>query len=111
ALGVRPKLYDKKSYRDIVIASRYQEQFLRTALTIVRPMGIVVYSTCTVTIEENEELIERLADSNPCIEIVDTGIKRGSRGVYGKYRDLHTRFHPHIHDTTGYFIAKLRRKC
>ncbi len=111
ALGVRPKLYDRKSYRDVLASASYQKQFLRVATRIVKVGGVIVYSTCTVTIEENEEVIEDLIRGDPCLEVVDTGIRRGSRGVYGEFKDLYTRFHPHVHDVTGYFIAKIVRKC
>ncbi len=111
ALGVRPKIYDRKSYSDIISTSRYQIQFLKSASKIVKVGGVIVYSTCTVTVEENEDIIERFVMENRCFEAVDTGILRGSRGVSGINRELYTRFHPHIHDTTGYFIAKIVRKC
>ncbi|ADM28097.1 Fmu (Sun) domain protein [Ignisphaera aggregans DSM 17230] len=111
ALGVRPKIYDRKSYSDIVSASRYQIQFLKSASIIVKIGGIIVYSTCTVTVEENEDVIERFINENRCFDVIDTNISRGSRGVFGDNRELYTRFHPHIHDTTGYFIAKIKRKC
>jgi len=111
ALGVRPKIYDRKSYSDIISASRYQIQFLTSASRIVKIGGIIVYSTCTVTVEENEDVIERFINENRCFDVIDTNISRGSRGVFGDNRELYTRFHPHIHDTTGYFIAKIKRKC
>ena len=111
ALGVRPKLYDRKSYRDVIAAANYQKQFLQVAARIVRSGGVIVYSTCTVTIEENEMVIEEVLHRYGCLEVVETGIRRGSRGLYGDYKDLYTRFHPQIHDTPGYFIAKLVKKC
>ncbi len=111
ALGVRPKIYDRKSYSDIVSASRYQIQFLVAASKIVKIGGVIVYSTCTVTVEENEDVIERFINENRCFEVIDTGISRGSRGVFGNNKELYTRFHPQMHDTTGYFIAKIKRRC
>jgi 16S rRNA (cytosine967-C5)-methyltransferase len=111
-LGVRPKVFDRKSYADVLNASRYQIQFLRSVLQVVKPGGVIVYSTCTVTVEENEEVIERFVEESGCVEAVDIDIRRGSRGVPGyKHSNSFLRFHPHIHDVTGYFIAKLVKKC
>ncbi|RLG77171.1 MAG: 16S rRNA methyltransferase, partial [Thermoprotei archaeon] len=110
ALGVRPKVVDEKSFEDVINAAAYQEQFLRTASRILKRGGVLVYSTCTVTHEENELLIERVA-TRYCLELVDTELVLGSRGSLGTYRELYTRFHPHIHDAPGYFIAKMVKKC
>jgi len=106
ALGVRPKLYDEKRYRDIVSASRYQRQFLSEALKVVKPGGIVVYSVCTVTIEECEDVVletVRRSSRKAVLEFVD--VKRFSRGIG---LEEAVRVHPHIHDLTGFFIAKIR---
>ena len=111
SLGVRPKVFDSKTYREVEALSRYQIQFLRTAARIVKRGGVIVYSTCTVTVEENEAVIESVVEETRCLEVEDTGVVRGSRGVWGVHRDLYTRFHPHIHDVTGFFIAKLRKTC
>lgn len=112
ALGVRPKLFDVKSYRDVVNAANYQIQFLRSAARLLKKGGVLVYSTCTVTVEENEEVIERFIDEYRCIEPVAVDLPVGGRGFKGsRFGDLYARFHPHEHDTTGYFIAKLVKIC
>lgn len=106
SLGVRPKLYDKKRYINVVNSARYQRQFLKIAYKILKPGGILVYSTCTITVEENEENIEFAERQG--FHVVETTKLYGSRGV-GNYwfSDMVLRFYPHIHDVTGYFIAKL----
>ena len=112
ALGVRPKLFDSKTYRDVVNASRYQVQFLKAAAKVLKKGGILVYSTYTVTVEENEYVVERLLDEERCLEPESIEAPVGSRGFrYSKYGDFYLRFHPHIHGTPGYFIAKLIKKC
>ena len=111
SLGVRPKLYDFKRYSDVISASRYQIQFLKSASKILKVGGVIIYSTCTITMEENEEVVESVISDDKCLRVVDTEIRRGSRGVSTQYSHSYTRFHPHIHDTTGYFIAKLMKVC
>jgi predicted RNA-binding protein (TIGR00451 family) len=111
ALGVRPKLGDRKTYRDILTLRGYQAQFLRAASRILKPGGTIVYSTCTVTLEENEEVVEEIIEEERCLEVSEVRIGRALGGAYGHYRNSYTRFHPHIHDTPGYFIAKLTKKC
>jgi len=111
ALGVRPKVLDVKTWRDVVSSARYQVQFLWTALRIARVGARIVYSTCTVTVEENELLVELIAEKCRCVEIEKIEVRRFSRGVWGAHSDSYVRVHPHLHDATGYFIASLRKIC
>ncbi|MEM1680734.1 MAG: PUA domain-containing protein [Sulfolobales archaeon] len=110
ALGVIPKLYDSKRYSDIKVLSEYQFQFLKTAAKVVREGGLISYSTCTVTLEEGEELVERTINQLG-LEVIEPKIRLGSSGItsapWGMYL---IRFHPHIHGVPGYFISLLRRR-
>lgn len=111
ALGIRPKLEDLKTYEDVLRLSNYQIQFLRAATRILKPGGVVVYSTCTVTIEENEDVVDRIVNGDPCLEVAEVSVDRASKGASGLNRGFYVRFHPHLHGTPGYFIAKIIRKC
>ncbi len=106
--GVRPKIYDKKNRNDLISLVRYQEQFLREAHRIVRRGGFVVYSTCSITYDENEELIKRFVDKEKLFELVEMPeyIRRISSNAY---EDLGIRFHPHINDTPGHYIVLLKK--
>ncbi len=109
ALGVIPKILDSKKYYDVRILADYQFQFLKTAAKIVKDGGMISYSTCTVTLEENEEVVEK-AVSGLGLEVVEPRIKVGSDGITSMpWGQRLMRFHPHIHGTPGYFIALLRR--
>ncbi len=108
SLGVIPKVYDKKTYSDIINFAKYQRQFIRSAYRLLKPGGVLVYSTCTITLLENEEniayAVEKLGFS-----LEDVEPKRWSRGI-GPYGYYVQRVHPHVHGATGYFIAKLVKK-
>lgn len=109
SLGVIPKLADSKRYKDILTLARYQIQFIRSAISIVKPGGLIVYSTCTVTSEENEEIILKAINEFK-LEIVEPPIKLGSKGIGTYFDEYLIRFHPHIHRQPGYFIALLRKR-
>ena len=108
ALGVRPKLYEMK--KDIPNFAEYQRQFLKGAVKYLKSKGTLVYCTCTLTTEENEANIKYLIDNYEC-QIIEQPYFYGSPGepVEG-LRDHHKlqRFYPDVHDTPGYFIAKLQ---
>ncbi len=110
ALGVIPKISDSKKYEDVKILSNYQIQFLRAAAKVAKEGAIISYSTCTVTLEENEEVVGKAVEELG-LEVVEPSIKLGSRGITDRYWGKHLiRFHPHIHGCPGYFIALLRRR-
>ncbi len=106
ALGVRPKLYDEKKYSDILNSSRYQRQFIKVAYRLLKPGGILVYSTCTITIEENEENIEYALSLG--FQVDEIWRPFGMTGVKDYWFSTSLlRFLPNIHDMPGYFIARL----
>lgn len=90
-----------------------QIELLQCAIDIVKPGGLIVYSTCTFAPEENELVINKLLSMNSKIKIEPQ--KYGEPGLT-KYGDLildeslvnTRRFYPHIHNTSGFFIAKIR---
>jgi 16S rRNA (cytosine967-C5)-methyltransferase len=99
-LGVRPKLYHKATLEAAKTLAKYQLQFLKTALKLA---PYVVYSTCTITYVENEEVIKK-AKAEP----LDAGLSIGAPG-WGCPECR--RFLPHIHNTPGFFLALLRRSA
>ncbi|NVM55066.1 MAG: RsmB/NOP family class I SAM-dependent RNA methyltransferase [Candidatus Helarchaeota archaeon] len=111
ALGVRPKL--NQPSKDILNLIRYQRQFLRAAVKYIKPGGVIVYSTCTLTTEENETNIKFLLDNFDC-KIVDQPIFLGSPGEkldsLPNWQKLQ-RFYPDAHDTPGYFIARIQMQA
>ncbi|MHA1264230.1 MAG: PUA domain-containing protein [Candidatus Helarchaeota archaeon] len=108
AIGVRPKLMQMDKRIENLI--KYQRQFLNAAINYVKSGGELVYSTCTLTTEENEANIKYLLDNFDC-KIIRQPIYLGSPGEQIEGLENHgllQRFYPDIHDTPGYFIAKLR---
>lgn len=106
ALGVRPKLYEDSNYKKVIGCAEYQKQFMKVASKIVKREGIVVYSTCTLTLEENEEIV-KFAIENLGLELEDQCIKIGEDGFGIKEVQ---RFNPDKLDMPGYFIAKFVKK-
>jgi len=108
ALGVTPKLFDFTFIKDILNLSNYQKQFIKAASKLLKSEGILVYSVCTVTIEECEE-IARFAEEECSLKIESQNFFFGSPGInlFSGAEKLQ-RFHPHIHGL-GFFIAKFRK--
>ncbi len=93
-----------------------QKRLLTRALELVRPRGIVVYSTCTLAPEENEgvvsHVLERgLAELLPYEPPVPhaRGLERFGSLAFGPELKKAVRFYPHHFDSEGGFLAVLRR--
>ncbi len=81
-----------------------QEKGIRTAATLVKRGGHVLYTTCTLTLQENEEVVRKLVEEG-LLEPVEAGSRVGvPGGVPGSQR-----FYPHISRSTGGFAAVLQR--
>ncbi|MGC8597579.1 MAG: PUA domain-containing protein [Thermocladium sp.] len=105
-IGVRPKIFDVKTIQQVKSLSQYQRQFIKTAHKLLKPGGVLVYSTCTVTPMENEDNIKYANQLGFSVETVDVPGKASGIGELGS---LVARFYPHQHDSPGFFIARLRK--
>lgn len=97
-------------------------------MELVKPGGILVYSTCTITVEENEQQVSWLLNKYPHeLTLVDQqpyySASRGlpCAGLSDKQRNLLQRFMPDVTsiqsvvqsaytDTNGFFIAKFLKQ-
>ena len=98
---------------DIEFCSLLQRELLESAIKSVKSRGVVVYSTCSLTPEENEFVIQWAIENLPVdVEEINLPGRRGLRkaGAF-KFdeRMKHTkRYYPHTDRCSGFFVAKLR---
>jgi 16S rRNA (cytosine967-C5)-methyltransferase len=67
--------------------------------------GVLAYSTCSVTVVENEMIIERFLKWHPEFSLAEIQPKLGLPGLRGLTKCQ--RLYPHLHESNGFFIAKL----
>ena len=115
----------RKSYRSI---QRYSYNFVRSmsstqkrlicaAFELLKPGGILVYSTCTIEPEENEEVVSHLLEKYPDAEVEPIGLplertepflEIGDKN-YDKRVNNCLRILPQDNDTEGFFVARIKR--
>ena len=87
--------------------ARLQGEILTAAARAVRPGGVLVYSTCTISPEENELQVKRFLAGSPELRADDL------QSEYPLWKhpgvDRHLLLMPHRDGTQGFFIARLRR--
>jgi 16S rRNA (cytosine967-C5)-methyltransferase len=85
-----------------------QAAILRSAADLVKPGGRLVYATCSLLAEENEEIVATfLAEHRLFSELDCAEILRGSRIPLDTGPLL--RLYPHLHGTDGFFAAALEK--
>ena len=110
ALGIMPKVYEYASRSEIEALARYQKQFLDVASRLVKPGGRVVYSVCTLSLQECEEnALHADATCNLSIEKQSPMLGDHAISIEGKPTEHCQRFHPHRHDA-GFFIAAFQKR-
>ena len=93
-----------------------QKQLIDNAFNNLKEGGTLVYSTCSLEPEENEEVIDFLIKNRDVkVERIDTDIKRGKpieifeEKLYDKQIRNCLRIWPQDNDTEGFFVAKIRK--
>ncbi len=94
--------------KDIIFCSNLQRQLIISAYDSLKLGGVLVYSTCSMTPEENEFVIDHLLSKRDA-ELLD--IEFGDKALQITDRDLSKarRFYPHKHRCAGFFVAKIKR--
>ena len=101
-IGKKPEI----RYKDPSESARLPEiqyDILENVSIYLKMGGTLVYSTCTILPEENENNVEKFLENHKNFEL--TPFRVGELEVNGGMITLL----PHIHHTDGFFIAKLTR--
>ena len=112
-----PQAKASRQYIDVYKAAHLQRELLRAAIDCCKVGGYVVYSTCSVAVEENEAVVDYVTKHRHC-KIVETGLPEEieTKG-YTKYKDrryddkmkMTRRVYPHRENMDGFYIAKLKK--
>lgn len=89
--------------------ARVQLSILKQTAAVLRPGGCLVYSTCTLTPEENEEVVRSFLRDTPSFRLA-TREELPEEVLPVVDDEGFLRCFPHVHDTDGFFAARFARE-
>lgn len=96
--------------------SASQRKLITSGFDLLKKDGILVYSTCTLSPEENEAVVDHLLKSrNAELEEIELPLKRSEPVMEWRGRRFENsvsrclRLYPQDNDTEGFFVAKVRK--
>jgi len=105
-LAKKPDIKWKREREDITVLADLQKKILESAAKILKPGGVLVYSTCTIEPEENVENIQWFLDNHPEFEIDPADKYLPEDICKGGFMEIF----PHVHYMDGAFAARLIKK-
>ena len=100
---------------NVRMCAERQREILLNAAKCVAPGGYLLYSTCTYSLEENEEAVRELLTRCdeftlvPCASPVISCTADGITENFGEDYALCRRFYPHVSKGEGQFVSLLRQ--
>lgn len=114
-----PSVKVQRTIADVQKCAQLQKEMIIQAIDCLKYKntsgGVLVYSTCSVSIYENEEVVQYALQKRD-IQIVDSGLDFGTNG-YTRYQNkrfhpsmaLCKRFYPHTVNMDGFFVCKIKK--
>jgi 16S rRNA (cytosine967-C5)-methyltransferase len=105
-LSKKPDIKWKREREDILVLADMQKKILDAAVRLLKPGGVLIYSTCTIEPEENEENIKWFLEKYPQFEIDPADNYLPQDVCKNGFMEIL----PHIHYIDGAFAARLIKK-
>lgn len=114
-----PSVKVQRTIKDVDRCGVLQKELLLNAIDALsykgKDGGIMVYSTCSVSVTENEDVVNYVLGKRD-VKLLDAGLDFGKPG-FTRYQQkryhpslaLTRRFYPHVHNMDGFYVAKIQK--
>ena len=109
ALRRNPDSAWKIGQNDLAVFSGKQLQIINDYSNLVKPGGRLVYSTCSILEQENENVISEFISEKNDFKICAAEDIFKNLSIKLKFKTEFMKLYPHIHNTDGFFAAVLTR--
>ncbi|XP_011819256.1 PREDICTED: putative methyltransferase NSUN6 [Colobus angolensis palliatus] len=82
-MGQRPNMACTWSLKELASYQPLQRKLFTAAVQLLKPEGVLVYSTCTITLAENEEQVAWALTKFPCLQLQPQEPQIGGEGMRG----------------------------
>ncbi|XP_051061659.1 tRNA (cytosine(72)-C(5))-methyltransferase NSUN6 isoform X2 [Phodopus roborovskii] len=82
-MGQRPNMACTWTLKEVTSYQPLQRRLLNVAVKLLKPGGVLVYSTCTITLAENEEQVAWALTTFPCLQLQPQEPQIGGEGMVG----------------------------
>ncbi len=107
-LRSHPEIKWQRDERDIGRLSRLQALILSRVASLLKPGGVLVYSTCTLIREENEEVVQNFLVAHPRFKLQNAASYLPSAAKPMEHENYFLAL-PHRDNTDGFFAACMRK--
>jgi len=108
-----PSVKLQRTISDIEKRAHLQKELLLSAIDATKINGTVVYSTCSIAVQENEGVVQYALMKRPNVKLVPIGLDFGKPGFtrfqtlrFHSSLELTRRFYPHVHNMDGFYVSK-----
>lgn len=103
----KPDIRYTKTLKDVDNLKKVQLSILEAVCDSLKQNGQLLYSTCTITKKENEEVIDSFLKEHPEFDRMSVYIE-GEKPI--RSADGSVSVYPHQYDTDGFFICVLKKR-
>ncbi|XP_003410607.1 tRNA (cytosine(72)-C(5))-methyltransferase NSUN6 isoform X1 [Loxodonta africana] len=82
-MGQRPNMACTWTLKEVTSYQPLQRKLFSVAVQLLKPGGVLVYSTCTITLAENEEQVAWALRTFPCLQLQPQEPQIGGEGMMG----------------------------